>query len=122
MNTYDDIKDKRSPFQKLTGWTIEEFAALLPIFKTHFLESVSTKVLDGQERKKRRWPLTKTQIMKTNSKKILIMHLRPFLNRNQDSEDRTIHNVTLIFFDFFIMVLYNLSYRLEFAEGYSTNR
>ncbi len=51
MNIYDDIKDNPSPFQKLTGWTIEEFSALLPIFKTHFLEYVSTKTLDGQERK-----------------------------------------------------------------------
>ena len=52
MNKYDEIKDDPGKFQKLTGFTTEEFLALLPIFTTNFLVFVSTKTLDGQERKK----------------------------------------------------------------------
>ncbi len=52
MNKYDEIKDDPGKFQKLTGFTTEEFLALLPLFTTHFLAFVSTKTLDGQERKK----------------------------------------------------------------------
>ncbi len=52
MNKYDEIKDNPDKFQKLTGFTIEEFLALLPIFTTHFLAFVSTQTLDGQGRKK----------------------------------------------------------------------
>ena len=52
MYKYDEIKDNPDKFQKLTGWTIEEFLALLPIWATYFLAFVSTKTLDGQERKK----------------------------------------------------------------------
>ena len=52
MNKYDEIKDNPDKFQKLTGFTTEEFLALLPIFTIHFLAFVSTKTLDGQERKK----------------------------------------------------------------------
>ncbi len=60
MNKYDEIKDDPGKFQKLTGFTTEEFLALLPIFTTHFLAFVSTKTLDGQERKKNGViPLTK---------------------------------------------------------------
>ena len=60
MNKYDEIKDNPDKFRKLTGFTIEEFLALLPIFTTHFLAFVSTKTLDGQERKKKAlYPLQK---------------------------------------------------------------
>ena len=52
MNRYDEIKDNPGKFQKLTGWTTEEFLALLPIFTVCFLAFVSTKTLDAQERKK----------------------------------------------------------------------
>ena len=52
MNKYDEIKDNPGKLQKLTGFTPEEFLALLPVFTTHFLAFVSTKTLDGQERKK----------------------------------------------------------------------
>ncbi len=52
MNKYDEINDDPGKFQKLTGFTTEEILALLPIFTTHFLAFVSTKTLDGQERKK----------------------------------------------------------------------
>ena len=53
MSKYDEIKDNPDKFQKLTGCTIEEYSALLPIFSTHFLAYVSTKTLGGQERKKK---------------------------------------------------------------------
>ena len=70
MNKFDEIKDNPGKLQKLTGSTTEEFLALLPIFTTHFLAFVSTKTLDGQERKKNGViPLTKIvvcQIWKIN--------------------------------------------------------
>ena len=70
MNKYDEIKGDPDKFQKLTGFTTEEFLALLPIFTTHFLAFVSTKTLDGQKRKKNGViPLTKIvvcQIWKIN--------------------------------------------------------
>ena len=53
MNKFDEIKDNPGKFQKLTGYTTEELLALLPIFTTHFLAFVSTKTLDGQDRKKK---------------------------------------------------------------------
>ena len=52
MSTYNEIKDNPGKLQKLTGFTTEEFLALLPIFTKHFLAFVSTKTIDGQERKK----------------------------------------------------------------------
>ena len=52
MSKYEEIKNDPGKFQKLTGFTTEEFLALLPNFTTHFLAFVSTKTLNGQERKK----------------------------------------------------------------------
>lgn len=102
MNTYDDIKDNPSKFQKLTGWTIEEFSALLPIFRTHFLEYVSTKTLDGQERKKRRWTTYKNSRLSNIEDKLLfiLVYLRQawtqdalgmFFDMSQPDTNKWIH-------------------------------
>ena len=36
MTNYDNLKDKPNRFLSLTGYTLEEFLALLPYFSTVF--------------------------------------------------------------------------------------
>lgn len=73
MTKYDEIKDNPDMFQKLTGFTIEEFLALLPIFTTHFLAFVSTKTLTGQERKKRSYATYKNSRLPSMEDKLLFI-------------------------------------------------
>ena len=42
MTTYENLKDKPKRFLALTGYTLEEFLALLPHFSKCFLEFVET--------------------------------------------------------------------------------
>ena len=73
MKKYDKIKDNPVKFQRLTGFTTEEFLALLPIFTKHFLAIVSTKTLDGQERKKRRYVTYKNSRLSNMKDKLLFI-------------------------------------------------
>ena len=49
MIRYEVLKDK--PKQLLTGFTPEEFSALLPSFSKRFLGFVEAKTLDGKDKK-----------------------------------------------------------------------
>ena len=50
MTTYENLKDKPKRFLALTGYTLEEFLALLPHFSKCFLEFVETHLMaaDGK--------------------------------------------------------------------------
>ena len=55
MIRYETLKTKPKRFLSLTGYTLEEFSALVPYFSKRFLASVETKTLAGKYRKKRRY-------------------------------------------------------------------
>ncbi|MCE2414170.1 hypothetical protein J4G07_09215 [Candidatus Poribacteria bacterium] len=59
MTRYETLKDKPKRFLSLTGYTLEEFSALVPYFSKRFLASVETKTLQGKDRKKRRYTHSK---------------------------------------------------------------
>ena len=59
MICYEVLKDKPKQLLSLTGFTPEEFSALLPAFSKRFSVFVETKTLDGKERKKRRYTVYK---------------------------------------------------------------
>ena len=50
MTRYETLKDKPKRFLSLTGYTLEEFSALVPYFSKRFLASVETKTLEGKDR------------------------------------------------------------------------
>ena len=54
MMTYENLKDKPKRFLALTGYTLEEFLALLPHFSKCFLEFVEIHTLEGNHRRKKR--------------------------------------------------------------------
>lgn len=55
MNLYQTYADKSTDFLALTGYTREEFDALLPHFEAAFLERMRTHCVDGKPRGKRRY-------------------------------------------------------------------
>ena len=55
MIRYEVLKDKPKQLLSLTGFTAEEFSALLPSFSKRFLELVKTKTLEGKDRKNRQY-------------------------------------------------------------------
>ena len=59
MIRYEVLKDKPKQLLSLTGFTPEEFSALLPAFSESFSLFVETKTLDGKTRKKRQYTLYK---------------------------------------------------------------
>lgn len=59
MIRYEVLKDKPKHLLSLTGFTPEEFSALLPAFSKRFSVFVETKTLEGKARKKRRYTLYK---------------------------------------------------------------
>ena len=59
MIRYEVLKDKPKHLLSLTGFTPEEFSALLPAFSKSFSAFVETKTLEGKDRKKRQYTLYK---------------------------------------------------------------
>ena len=55
MIRYEVLKDKPQQLLSLTGFTSEEFSALLPAFSKRFSVFVETKTLEGKDRKKRQY-------------------------------------------------------------------
>jgi len=55
MIRYEVLKAKPKQLLALTGFTAEEFSALLPAFSKQFSAFVETKTLDGKVRKKRQY-------------------------------------------------------------------
>lgn len=55
MGKYQEYANKPTEFLALTGYTHEEFAALLPHFHLHFYAHMATSRLDGKPRGQRRY-------------------------------------------------------------------
>lgn len=55
MCKYAKLSEKRKQFHALTGYTQEEFHALLPAFQSSFLKRMETYTLEGKRRQKRRY-------------------------------------------------------------------
>jgi hypothetical protein len=55
MCNYAKLSEKRKQFHALTGYTLEEFHALLPAFQASFLKHMETYTLEGKKRQKRRY-------------------------------------------------------------------
>lgn len=53
MTSYESVKKSESKFIGLTGYTVEEFEALLPNFTVQFMAYVAKYTLEGKPRKKR---------------------------------------------------------------------
>ena len=79
MTRYETLKTQPKRLLSLTGYTLEEFSALLPYFSKRFLASVETKTLEGnQPRKKRRYTHYKNSCLPNFEDKLLfiLMYLR----------------------------------------------
>ena len=70
---YDFLKDKPKRFETLTGFTLEEFLVLLPIFTKAFLEYYSTITLDGNPRIKRKYATYKSSCLPSFEDKLLFI-------------------------------------------------
>ena len=55
MTNYATLAEKPKQFHALSGYTLEEFKALLPYFEQSFLEHMQTHTLTGKKRQKRRF-------------------------------------------------------------------
>jgi len=84
MTRYETLKDKPKRFLSLTGYTPEEFSALLPSFSKRFLEFVETQTLDGKRRKKRRYTLYKNSCLPTQEDMLLfiLIYLRKAMTQD----------------------------------------
>ena len=51
MSNYARLSRKQKYFHALTGYTHEEFHALLPAFRTSFLKHVEIYTLEGKKRR-----------------------------------------------------------------------
>lgn len=84
MTRYETLKDKPKRFVSLTGYTLEEFSALLPSFSKRFLEFVETQTLEGKRRKKRRYTLYKNSCLPTHEDHLLfiLIYLRKAMTQD----------------------------------------
>jgi len=78
MTNYTQLSRKPKQFHALTGYTLEEFAALLPAFVISFLAYVQEYTLEGKKRQKRRYVTYKNCPLLTMEDKLLfiLMYLR----------------------------------------------
>jgi hypothetical protein len=78
MTNYTQLSDKPKQFHTLTGYTLEEFRALLPAFAISFLAYVQDYTLEGKKRQKRRYVTYKNSPLPTMEDKLLfiLMYLR----------------------------------------------
>ena len=84
MIRYEILKDKPKRFLSLTGYTLEEFSALLPSFSKRFLAFVGTQTLDRKHRKKRRYTLYKNSCLPSHEDQLLfiLIYLRKAMTQD----------------------------------------
>ena len=84
MTRYETLKDTPKRFLSLTGYTLEEFSALLPSFSNRFLEFVETQTLEGKRRKKRRYTLYKNSCLPSEADQLLfiLIYLRKAMTQD----------------------------------------
>ena len=84
MTNYDNLKDKPNRFLSLTGYTLEEFLALLPYFSNRFLAFVETNTLEGKPRQKRKYTSYSNSCLPTVEDKLLfiLIYLRKAMTQD----------------------------------------
>ena len=84
MTRYEKVKNKPKRFLSLTGYTLEEFSALLPYFSKRFLEFVETQTLEGKHRKKRRYTTYKNSCLPSFEDKLffILLYLRQAMTQD----------------------------------------
>ena len=84
MTNYDNLKDKPKRFLALTGYTLEEFLALLPYFSNSFFAFVETNTLEGKPRKKRKYTPYSNSCLPTVEDKLLfiLIYLRKAMTQD----------------------------------------
>jgi len=73
MITYRELSQEPQRFLALTGYTVEEFEALLPYFEGAFEAYVQTHTLDGKERRKRRYSTYQNSPLPTLEDKLVFI-------------------------------------------------
>lgn len=75
MSKYKEYAEKPREFLALTGYTLEEFEALLPHFGQNYYERMKTHRLDGKPRGKRKYSDYKNSPLPTMADKLFfILH------------------------------------------------
>jgi hypothetical protein len=73
MTSYSDLSQHPIKFLALTGYTVEEFQAILPNFQVQFENYVRTNTLDGKQRAKRAYSDYKNSPLPTIADKLLFI-------------------------------------------------
>jgi hypothetical protein len=73
MLNYDELSRNPVKFLALTGYTVEEFQALLPHFCARFEAAMKSKTLDGKLRLKRRYTTYRNSPLPTIEDKLLFI-------------------------------------------------
>ena len=71
MSSYNELSKNPRKFLAMTGYTVEEFQALLPHFRVQFEEYVKTQTLDGKPRTQRQYSTYKNSPLPTIEDKLL---------------------------------------------------
>ena len=84
MMTHENLKDKPQRLLSLTGYTHEEFLALLPYFSKCFLEYVETHTLEGKRRQKRKYTAYKNSCFSSMADQLLfiLIYLRKAMTQD----------------------------------------
>ena len=75
MTRYENLKDQPKKFLSLTGYTLQEFATLLPYFSQRFLAYVETHTLEGKRRKKRKYTTYQNSCLPSFEDKLLFIFI-----------------------------------------------
>lgn len=73
MLRYEKLSKYHRKFLALTGYTVEEFEALLPHFQVEFEKYVAVYRLDGKVRNKRRYSAYKNSPLPSIEDKLLFI-------------------------------------------------
>ncbi len=73
MVSYNKLSQNRRKFLAMTGYTVEEFQALLPHFQVQFENCVETQTLKGKPRTKRHYSTYKNSPLPTIEDKLLFI-------------------------------------------------
>jgi hypothetical protein len=73
MPSYEEVIQRAGSLRAMTGFTPQEFAALLPHFEHAFLASMVDRTIDGQPRTSRRYSTYETSPLPTMADKLLFI-------------------------------------------------
>ena len=73
MISYNELSEHPRKFLAMTGYTVEEFQALLPHFRVQFEKYVETHTLDGKPRTQRQYSTYETSPLPTIDGKLLFI-------------------------------------------------